>query len=54
MNNAQLSIDKISIEYHGVTVKFYNQLALSLRDWFDIKPVIRHKRVCLSLEFGDG
>lgn len=43
MNNVQLSIDKVAIEYHGVTVNFYNQLALSLRDWFDIKPVIRHR-----------
>jgi hypothetical protein len=43
MNNVQLSIDKVSVEYHGVTVNFYNQLALSFRDWFDIKPAIRHK-----------
>ncbi|MGW9531167.1 hypothetical protein ACWHAM_26380 [Paenibacillus terrae] len=43
MKNVQLSLDKVAIEYHGVTVNFYNQLALSFRDWFDIKPVIRHK-----------
>lgn len=43
MNNIQLSIDKVSLEYHGVTVNFYNELALSFRDWFDIKPAIRHK-----------
>ncbi|GFN33464.1 MULTISPECIES: replication initiation factor family protein [Paenibacillaceae] len=43
MNNVQLSIDKVSVEYQGVTVSFYNQLALSFRDWFDIKPAIRHK-----------
>ncbi|ANS75328.1 hypothetical protein AWM70_12510 [Paenibacillus yonginensis] len=43
MNNVQLSIDKIAVEYHGVTVNFYNQLALSFRDWFDIKPAIRYK-----------
>ncbi|GFN30053.1 hypothetical protein [Paenibacillus xylaniclasticus] len=43
MKNVQLSIDKIAVEYHGVTVKFYNQLALSFRDWFDIRPAIRHK-----------
>lgn len=36
MNNVQLSIDKVAIEYHGVTVSSYNQLALSFRDWFDI------------------
>lgn len=27
MNNVQLSIDKVAIEYHGVTVNFYNQIA---------------------------
>ncbi|OAB30171.1 hypothetical protein PMSD_20480 [Paenibacillus macquariensis subsp. defensor] len=43
MNNVHLSIDKVSVEYHGVTVNFYNQLALSFRDWFDIKSTIRHK-----------
>lgn len=43
MKNVQLSVDKIAVEYHGVTVKFYNQLALSFRDWFDIRPAIRHK-----------
>ncbi|MDH6670710.1 hypothetical protein ACXFAU_16670 [Paenibacillus glucanolyticus] len=43
MKNVQLSIDKVAIEYHGVTVNFYNQLALSFRAWFDIKTVIRHK-----------
>lgn len=25
MKNVQLSIDKVAIEYHGVTVNFYNQ-----------------------------
>lgn len=43
MNNVQLSIDKVAIEYHEVRVNFYNKLALSFRDWFDIRPVIRHK-----------
>ncbi|MFT9370761.1 hypothetical protein [Paenibacillus polymyxa] len=42
MNDVQLSIDKVAIEYRGVAVNFYNQLALSFRDWFDIKLVIRH------------
>ncbi|WP_334075552.1 MULTISPECIES: hypothetical protein [Paenibacillus] len=43
MNNVQLSVDKIAVEYHGVTVNFYNQLALSFRDWFDIEPAIPYK-----------
>ncbi len=43
MTNVQLSIDKVAIEYHGVTVNFFNQLVLSFRDWFNVKPFIRHK-----------
>ncbi|MGG4394581.1 replication initiation factor family protein [Paenibacillus thiaminolyticus] len=43
MNNVQLSIDKVAIKYHEVRVNFYNKLALFFRDWFDIRPVIRHK-----------
>ncbi|WP_106768770.1 hypothetical protein [Paenibacillus faecalis] len=43
MNNVQLSIDKVSVEYHGVTMNFYNQLVLSFRDWFDVKPAILHR-----------
>ncbi|WP_068786953.1 hypothetical protein [Paenibacillus phocaensis] len=43
MNNVQLSIDKVAVEYHNVTVDFYNRIALSFRDWFDIKPCIKHR-----------
>lgn len=43
MNNVQLSIDKVAVEYHGVRVNFYNRLSLSFRDWFDIKPAIKHR-----------
>lgn len=43
MNNVQLSVDKISVEYRGVTVNIYNQLTFSFQKWFDIKPSIRHK-----------
>jgi hypothetical protein len=39
----QLSVDKIAVEYQNVTLKFYNKLAVSFSDWYDIRPVIRHK-----------
>jgi hypothetical protein len=54
MKNVQLSIDKIAVEYHGVRVDFYNRIALSFRDWFDIRPVIRHKGYVYHWNLGMG
>ncbi|MCY9666328.1 immunity 53 family protein [Paenibacillus alginolyticus] len=42
MNNVKLSIDNAYLEFHWVAVNFYNHLALSFRDWFDVKPAIRY------------